>query len=192
MVLPSITPALPYEVSSPGARRSTRATASPRLARCSPIEVPTMPAPSTMASTRAMVFLSKHCAARVHAGGPNSPTVIIYHMGVRWPAGRPGQRIYRPPARVAPPRPAVLGARPGEEDAPSARSRPVDLVRRLRQARRGGARARRRRRRLDAYRRDGRALRAQHLDRPWRGQGTAPAHQEGVRRAPDDRALRSL
>src|SRR5215468_7845697 len=70
-----------------------------------------MPAPSTMASTCAIVFLSKHCAARAHAGGPNSPTVIIYHMGVRWPAGRPGQRIYRPPARVAPPRPAVLGER---------------------------------------------------------------------------------
>src|SRR5262245_54725478 len=58
MVLPSITPALPYEVSSPGARRSTSATASPRLARCSAIDVPTMPAPSTMASTRAIRSLS--------------------------------------------------------------------------------------------------------------------------------------
>src|SRR5437660_492445 len=55
--------------------------ASPRLARCSPIDVPTMPAPSTMASTRAMVFLPKHCAARAHAGGPTSPTDITYHMG---------------------------------------------------------------------------------------------------------------
>src|SRR5262249_7517000 len=51
---PSMMPVLPYEVSSPGPRRSTKATASPRLARCRATEVPTMPAPSTMASTRAL------------------------------------------------------------------------------------------------------------------------------------------
>src|SRR5205807_3859667 len=36
------------------------------------------------------------------------------------------------------------------------------------------------RRRLDPCRRDGRTLRAQHFDRPWRGQCATPAHQEGV------------
>src|SRR5262249_772365 len=53
-VLPSMIPVLPYEVSSPGPRRSTSATASPRLARCSAVATPTMPAPSTIASVCAM------------------------------------------------------------------------------------------------------------------------------------------
>ena len=40
--------------SSPGPRRSTSVTARPRLARCTAADVPTMPAPSTIASVRAM------------------------------------------------------------------------------------------------------------------------------------------
>src|ERR1051325_8581918 len=56
-VLPSMIPVLPEEVSSPGPRRSMSATASPRWARCSAVDMPTMPAPSTIASVRAMVVL---------------------------------------------------------------------------------------------------------------------------------------
>ena len=48
------------------------------------------------------------------------------------------------------------------------------------------------RRRLDPSRRDGRALRAEHLLRARRDCGDAPAFQEDVRHAPDDRALRSV
>src|SRR6185437_4909143 len=53
IVLPSMIPVLPYEVPSPTPPRSISATAKPRLARCSAIEVPTIPAPSTMTSLRA-------------------------------------------------------------------------------------------------------------------------------------------
>jgi len=40
-------PALPYEVSRPGSRRSTSTTEWPRMRRCKAVQVPTMPAPST-------------------------------------------------------------------------------------------------------------------------------------------------
>jgi hypothetical protein len=97
------------------------------------------------------------------------------------------------PARCSPwPRRVRRTACSGGLDASSAPRRPLDPVRRLRQARRGGARGRCRRRRLDPRRRHGRALRAEYLDRPGRSEGAAPAQQEGVRRPPDDRALRPL
>ena len=80
----------------------------------------------------------------------------------------------------------------GGPDAASTHRGPVDLGRRLRQARRGGARRRCGGCGLDPCRRHGRALRAQHFDRSRRGEGAAPAHPEGARRASDDRALRSL
>ena len=51
----------------------------------------------------------------------------------------------------------------------------LDSGLRLRPARRGGARRRGRRRRLDPPRRDGRALRAEHHDRAGRGEGDPPA-----------------
>ena len=54
--------------------------------------------------------------------------------------------------------------------------RPVDPVRRLRPARRGSARDRRGRRRLDPHRRHGRPFRAQPHHRPGRGEGAPPAH----------------
>ena len=57
-VLPSMMPALPNEVCSPTPARSTSATLAPRRASCSATEVPTMPAPSTIASVRAMIALS--------------------------------------------------------------------------------------------------------------------------------------
>ena len=47
-------------------------------------------------------------------------------------------------------------------------------------------------RRLDPSRRHGRPFRAQHHVRPRRREGAAPAQPEGLRRAPDDRAVRSL
>ena len=53
---------------------------------------------------------------------------------------------------------------------------PVDPVRRFRQAGRGSPRDRRGRRRLDPYRRDGRAFRAQPHHRPGGGEGAPPAH----------------
>jgi ribulose-phosphate 3-epimerase len=64
-----------------------------------------------------MVFLPKHCAARAHAGGPISPTVITYHMGVRWRCRQAGQRIHPAPVARCPSPPAVLGERhvPEEE-----------------------------------------------------------------------------
>ncbi len=65
----------------------------------------------------------------------------------------------------------------------------LDPGSRFRAARRGGARRRCGRRRLDPCRRDGRAFRAQHHHRPGRGEGAAAAHAQAVRRAPDDRAL---
>ena len=52
-VLPSMMPALPYDVPSPGPPRSISATDSPRLASWTAMDVPTMPAPSTMTSVRA-------------------------------------------------------------------------------------------------------------------------------------------
>src|SRR5258707_11739010 len=44
-------PALPNEVSSAGPRRSTRTVERPRFCRCSATQTPTIPAPSTSAST---------------------------------------------------------------------------------------------------------------------------------------------
>src|SRR5437868_175118 len=43
-------PALPYDVSLPGARRSTSTTAWPRWRSASAVQTPTMPAPSTTMS----------------------------------------------------------------------------------------------------------------------------------------------
>ena len=74
----------------------------------------------------------------------------------------------------------------------SPRHRPVDPGGGFRQARRRGPRRGRGRRRLDPSRRDGRTFRSQHFLRPRRHQGDAPAHQEDLRRASDDLALRSL
>ena len=74
----------------------------------------------------------------------------------------------------------------------SPRHRAVDPGVRFRQTGRRGPRRRCGRRRLDPSRRDGRAFRAQHFLRPRRHQGDAPAHQEDLRRASDDLALRSL
>jgi SAM-dependent methyltransferase len=70
--------------------------------------------------------------------------------------------------------------------------RPFDPLRRFRAAGRGGARDRRRRRRLDPCRCDGRPFRAQHHDRPGRGEGAPPAHHQAARRPSDDRAGRCL
>src|SRR6185437_242625 len=53
-VLPSMTPAFPYDVCSPTPARSTNATLMPRLTRCSATDVPTIPAPRTIASARAI------------------------------------------------------------------------------------------------------------------------------------------
>ena len=53
---------------------------------------------------------------------------------------------------------------------------PVDPVRRFRPARRGSARDRRGRRRLDPHRRDGRPFRPQPHHRPGGGEGAPPAH----------------
>ena len=77
-------------------------------------------------------------------------------------------------------------------DAPPVADLPLDPVCGLRPAGRRGTRGRCRRRRLDPCRRDGRALRSEHLDRAGRGEGAAAAQPEGVRRPPDDRALRPL
>ena len=63
----------------------------------------------------------------------------------------------------------------------------VNSVRRFFQARPGGARSRRGRRRLDSPRRDGRAFRAQHHLRTARDRSPAPAHGQGVRLPSDDR-----
>ena len=114
-------------------------------------------------------------------------------------AGAPSRSLpYRhaPPARQGslplPRRHVRRSAHCGAADAASAADRAVDPGRRFRPARRRGARGRCRRRRLDPCRRDGRALRAQHLHRARRGEGAAPAHQEDIRRPSDDRAVRSL
>ena len=109
------------------------------------------------------------------------------------------------PRTAAPGRPAVRARAAGrsrpttsltieaEEIRPAASSRPrrrpmegcgmsevrhraLDPVRRLRAARRGGARRRRGRRRLDPSRRDGRPFRPQHHLRPGRGQGDPRPH----------------
>ena len=78
---------------------------------------------------------------------------------------------------ICPPRRPVLGGhQTGGPDASPARHRSIDPVRRLRQARRGGARDRRGRRRLDPCRRHGRPFRAQHHHRPRRGEGAAAAY----------------
>ena len=53
---------------------------------------------------------------------------------------------------------------------------PLDPVRRFRPARRGSARDRRGRRRLDPHRRDGRPFRPQPHHRPGGGEGASPAH----------------
>src|SRR6516165_7311497 len=63
---PPITPAFPYEVSSPGPRRSTRATATPRLVSWSATEVPTIPAPRTIASVFAIDRSSQRQCPRTH------------------------------------------------------------------------------------------------------------------------------
>ena len=76
--------------------------------------------------------------------------------------------------------------------ATSPRHRAVDPGVGFRQAGRGSPRGRCGRRRLDPSRRDGRAFRAEHFLRPRCHQGDAPAHQEDLRRASDDLALRSL
>ena len=72
------------------------------------------------------------------------------------------------------------------------RHRAVDPGFRFRQTGRRGPRRRCGRRRLDPSRRDGRAFRPQHFLRPRRHQGDAPAHQEDLRRASDDLAVRSV
>ena len=79
----------------------------------------------------------------------------------------------------------------GKHHAPPAPHRAVDPGFGLLQARRGGARGRGRRRRLDPPRRDGRAFRAGHHLRAGRGEGAAPDHAEDARRPSDDRAGRS-
>ena len=106
--------------------------------------------------------------------------------------------------RIAPGPPACYAEpfRPSQEVRESAhvpaicvaspRHRAVDPGVGFRQTGRRGPRRRCGRRRLDPSRRDGRAFRAQHFLRPRRHQGDAPAHQEDLRRASDDRALRSL
>ena len=109
----------------------------PRLARCSAIEVPTMPAPSTITSVRAMESLIADRCGRID--GAYIGTQALYAHGMfahGWT-----RRAVRCPWR-----PAVLGERAdsGEIDAPPAAHRPVDPGRRLRQARRGSARDRRR------------------------------------------------
>src|SRR5262245_2052940 len=53
-----MSPALPYEVSSAPPRRSTRATLRPRFCRCSATQIPMIPAPRTIASTRALDWLN--------------------------------------------------------------------------------------------------------------------------------------
>ena len=72
------------------------------------------------------------------------------------------------------------------------RHRAVDPGVGFRQAGRRSPRRRCGRRRLDPSRRDGRAFRPQHFLRPRCHQGDASAQQEDLRRASDDRALRSL
>src|SRR5262245_59123837 len=118
-VLPSMTPALPYDVPSPGTWRSTSATESPRLARCSAIEVPTMPAPSTMTSVRAMSDLS------VTVGSGSDDPHFLYGDHRRTPHCRfgcgmlpgrlsPEDSMHRP-LRVAPSILSADFARLGEE-----------------------------------------------------------------------------
>ena len=67
---------------------------------------------------------------------------------------------------------------------------PFHPVSRLREARRGSARDRCGRRRLDPHRRDGRPFRAQPHDWSGRGEGAAAAQREAVRRPSDDLAGR--
>ncbi len=74
----------------------------------------------------------------------------------------------------------------------SPRHRAVDPGVGFLQARRRGPRRRCGRRRLDSSRRDGRAFRSEHFLRARCHQGDAPAHQEDLRRASDDLAVRSL
>src|SRR4029077_9951560 len=79
-----MTPALPYAVPPPGPPRSINATARPRLARWPPIEVPTIPAPSTMTSVRAtepplsypanLAAASPEAASVAGGGQPSIPT----------------------------------------------------------------------------------------------------------------------
>ena len=70
--------------------------------------------------------------------------------------------------------------------------RPFAARRRLHPFGRGGARRRGRRGGLAAPGHHGRALRAQHLLRPRPGEGAAARLRHAFRRAPDDRAGRSL
>ena len=64
-----------------------------------------------------------------------------------------------------------------------AADRPLHPLRRFRAARRGSARDRRGRRRLDPHRRDGRPFRAQHHHRPGGGEGASPAQRQDLRLA---------
>ena len=109
-----------------------------------------------------------------------------------WARGGSAELARRARVRCSLPCPVLGERRIGVSDAPPAPDRTLDTRRRFRPARRGGTRGRCSRCRLDPCRRHGRPFRAQHLDRPRRGQGASPAHQEGARRAPHDRALRSL
>ena len=76
--------------------------------------------------------------------------------------------------------------------AEASANRAVDSLGRFRAPGRGGPRDERRRRRLHPHRRDGRAFRPQHHDRPGRGQGAAAALRPAVRRPSDDLAGRPL
>src|SRR5580704_15205498 len=119
----------------------------------------------------------------------------VHNACLTFPPGQWMDRHYDPrrvPVRC-PPAGIVLGERRiGKPDAPPAPDRAVDPRRRLRQARRGGARSRGRRRRLDPRRRDGRPFRTQHHHRAGRGEGATPPRQKTARRAFDDLADRSL
>ena len=100
--------------------------------------------------------------------------------------GRTLMRARCPPGRAC----CATGKFTGHADAP-APHRPIHSRLRLRATRRGGTRGGCRRRRLDPSRRHGRPLRAEHLLRPRRNRRDAAALEKGVRRAPDDRAMRS-
>ena len=155
-------PALPNDVSSPAPRRSIRTVSRPRICSCKAVATPTMPAPSTATS---VFIMGKplQCARQLGASSGRRPGPDV---------GRVNVSVETSCARlkIAPSILASDFSRLGEE------------IRAICDA---GADCR-------ACRRDGRAFRPQHHHRPRCGEGAAPAHRQGVRRASDDRALRSL
>ena len=140
-------------------------------------EVEGYPGPSARAREAPLALPFAEVSMRVTGGLCTGHAAQRHHS----PCNPGGGECCRSLRRVLPPR----------HDPPVAH-RPVDPRGRFREARRGGARRRRGRRRLDPYRRHGRAFRAQHHARAGHRAGAPAALAEALRRAPDDRPGRPL